>query len=172
MLNHSARSLLTLLIPVLQLKGNQEPKAKKSRRSQMVEPKEEASVSPSFRASRLDSSRAELHVLPAALRQDPEPEMEAVSSSQEIPVSLAPPQPEKLSVSTQTKKASGSSPRTLHRSTQTSSDGACQNMCHEKYTKVFNDVKEMMKADNKRETERVVREALEKVGPDRLGTPG
>eukprot|EP00066_Takifugu_rubripes_P026220 XP_011615486.1 PREDICTED: zinc finger MYND domain-containing protein 11 isoform X4 [Takifugu rubripes] len=122
---------------VRHLKGNQEPKAKKSRRSQMVEPKEEAS--------------------------DPEPEMEAVSSSQEIPVSLAPQQPEKLSVSTQTKKANGSSPRTLHRSTQTSSDGACQNMCHEKYTKVFNDVKEMMKADNKRETERVVREALEKL---------
>lgn len=89
--------------------------------------------------------------------------MEAVSSSQEIPVSSAPLPPEKLSVSTQTKKASGASPRTLHRGTQTSSDGACQNMCHEKYTKVFNDVKEMMKADNKRETERVVREALEKV---------
>lgn len=97
------------------------------------------------------------------LHQDPEPEMEAVSSSQEIPVSSAPQQPEKLSVSTQTKKANGGSPRTLHRGTQTSSDGACQNMCHEKYTKVFNDVKEMMKADNKRETERVVREALEKV---------
>ncbi|XP_038573201.1 zinc finger MYND domain-containing protein 11 isoform X3 [Micropterus salmoides] len=120
-----------------QLKGSQEPKAKKSRRSQMVEPKEEAS--------------------------DPEPEMEAVSSSQEIPVSSAPQQPEKLSVSTQTKKANGGSPRTLHRGTQTNSDGACQNMCHEKYTKVFNDVKEMMKADNKRETERVVREALEKL---------
>lgn len=89
--------------------------------------------------------------------------MEAVSSSQEIPISSAPQQPEKLSVSTQTKKASGGSPRTLHRGTQTNSDGACQNMCHEKYTKVFNDVKEMMKADNKRETERVVREALEKV---------
>lgn len=89
--------------------------------------------------------------------------MEAVSSSQEIPVSSAPQQPEKLSVSTQTKKASGGSPRTLHRGTQTSSEGACQNMCHEKYTKIFNDVKEMMKADNKRETERVVREALEKV---------
>ncbi|MEQ2214231.1 hypothetical protein XENOCAPTIV_025012, partial [Xenoophorus captivus] len=95
--------------------------------------------------------------------QEPEPEMEAVSSSQEIPVSSAPQQPEKLSVSTQTKKASGGSPRMLHRCTQTNSDGACQNMCHEKYTKVFNDVKEMMKADNKRETERVVREALEKV---------
>ncbi|KAE8290533.1 Zinc finger MYND domain-containing protein 11 [Larimichthys crocea] len=122
---------------VRHLKGSQEPKAKKSRRSQMVEPKEEAS--------------------------DPEPEMEAVSSSQEIPVSSAPQQPEKLSVSTQTKKANGGSPRTLHRGTQTSSDGACQNMCHEKYTKVFNDVKEMMKADNKRETERVVREALEKL---------
>ncbi|XP_030607235.1 zinc finger MYND domain-containing protein 11 isoform X2 [Archocentrus centrarchus] len=120
-----------------QLKGSQEPKAKKSRRSHLVEPKEEVS--------------------------DPEPEMEAVSSSQEIPVSSAPQQPEKLSVSTQTKKASGGSPRTLHRGTQTNTDGACQNMCHEKYTKVFNDVKEMMKADNKRETERVVREALEKL---------
>uniref|UniRef100_A0A3B4HDD8 Zinc finger MYND-type containing 11 n=1 Tax=Pundamilia nyererei TaxID=303518 RepID=A0A3B4HDD8_9CICH len=118
-----------------QLKSSQEPKAKKSRRSHTVEPKEE----------------------------DPEPEMEAVSSSQEIPVSSAPQQPEKLSVSTQTKKANGGSPRTLHRGTQTNSDGACQNMCHEKYTKVFNDVKEMMKADNKRETERVVREALEKL---------
>ncbi|KAM7379784.1 hypothetical protein PAMP_005311 [Pampus punctatissimus] len=122
---------------VRHLKGSQEPKAKKSRRTQMVELKEEAS--------------------------DPEPEMEAVSSSQEIPVSSAPQQPEKLSVSTQTKKASGGSPRTLHRGTQTNTDGACQNMCHEKYTKVFNDVKEMMKADNKRETERVVREALEKL---------
>lgn len=89
--------------------------------------------------------------------------MEAVSSSQEIPVSSAPQPPEKLSVSTQTKKASSGSPRTLHRGTQTNSDGACQNMCHEKYTKVFNDVNEMMKADNKRETERAVREALEKV---------
>uniref|UniRef100_A0A8C6LIA5 Zinc finger MYND-type containing 11 n=1 Tax=Nothobranchius furzeri TaxID=105023 RepID=A0A8C6LIA5_NOTFU len=118
-----------------QMKISLEPKAKKSRRTQIVEPKEE----------------------------DPEPEMEAVSSSQEIPVSSALQQPEKLSVSTQTKKASGGSPRMLHRSTQTNSDGACQNMCHEKYTKVFNDVKEMMKADNKRETERVVREALEKL---------
>ncbi|KAM6948626.1 zinc finger MYND domain-containing protein 11 isoform 2-T2 [Aplochiton taeniatus] len=118
-----------------QLKGGQEPKVKKSRRSQMPEPKEE----------------------------EPEPEMEAVSSSQEIPVA-APPQPERLSVSTQTKKVLGSSPRTLHRGTQTSSDSStCQNQCHEKYTKIFNDVKEMMKADNKRETERVVREALEKL---------
>nr|XP_020481050.1 zinc finger MYND domain-containing protein 11 isoform X1 [Monopterus albus]XP_020481051.1 zinc finger MYND domain-containing protein 11 isoform X1 [Monopterus albus] len=122
---------------VRHLKSSQEPKAKKSRRTPSVEPKEEVG--------------------------EPEPEMEAVSSSQEIPVSSAPQQPEKLSVSTQTKKASGGSPRTLHRGTQTSSDGACQNMCHEKYTKVFNDVKEMMKADNKRETERVVREALEKL---------
>ncbi|KAM9789652.1 zinc finger MYND domain-containing protein 11 [Neosynchiropus ocellatus] len=122
---------------VRHLKGAHEPKAKKSRRTPQVELKEEAS--------------------------DPEPEMEAVSSSQEIPVSSAPPQPEKLSVSTQTKKASGSTPRTLHRGTQTNTDGACQNMCHEKYTKVFNDVKEMMKADHKRETERVVREALEKL---------
>uniref|UniRef100_A0A674ERS0 Zinc finger, MYND-type containing 11 n=1 Tax=Salmo trutta TaxID=8032 RepID=A0A674ERS0_SALTR len=119
-----------------QVKHVQEPKAKKSRRSQAPEPKEEAA--------------------------DPEPEMEAVSSSQEIPVTT-PHQPEKLSVSTQTKKASATSPRSLHRSTQTTSDGACQNMCHEKYTKIFNDVKDMMKADNKRETERMVREALEKL---------
>uniref|UniRef100_A0A6Q2ZGH8 Zinc finger, MYND-type containing 11 n=1 Tax=Esox lucius TaxID=8010 RepID=A0A6Q2ZGH8_ESOLU len=97
-----------------------------------------------------------------ALPLEPEHEVEAVSSSQEIPVTTQH-QPEKLSVSTQTKKASAASPRTLHRSTQTASDGACQNMCHEKYTKIFNDVKEMMKADNKRETERVVREALEKL---------
>lgn len=33
---------------MFQLKGSQEPKAKKSRRSQMVEPKEEASVSETF----------------------------------------------------------------------------------------------------------------------------
>jgi len=99
--------------------------------------------------------------------------MEAVSSSQqEVPVSsCAPPAPECLSVSTQTRKGSGgpggggaAAPRTLHRGTQTANDGACHNLCHEKYTKIFTDVKEMMKADNKRETERVVREALEKVG--------
>lgn len=41
---------------VFQLKGNQEPKAKKSRRSQMVEPKEEASVSSTLPVSRLYSS--------------------------------------------------------------------------------------------------------------------
>uniref|UniRef100_M3ZWM1 Zinc finger, MYND-type containing 11 n=1 Tax=Xiphophorus maculatus TaxID=8083 RepID=M3ZWM1_XIPMA len=117
------------------LKSSQEPKAKKSRRTLIVEPKEE----------------------------EPEPEMEAVSSSQEIPVLSAPPPPEKLSVSTQTKKASGGSPRMLHRGTQTNSEGPCHNMCHEKYSKVFGEVKEMMKADNKRETERVVREALEKL---------
>ncbi|KAM6989425.1 zinc finger MYND domain-containing protein 11 isoform 2-T2 [Tautogolabrus adspersus] len=141
---------------VRHLKGSQEPKAKKSRRSQMVEPKEEASLV-------LESHVTQSCPPPLPNHQDPEPEMEAVSSSQEIPVSSAPQQPEKLSVSTQTKKANGGSPRTLHRGTQTNSDGACQNMCHEKYTKVFNDVKEMMKADNKRETERVVREALEKL---------
>ncbi|XP_059914714.1 zinc finger MYND domain-containing protein 11 isoform X1 [Gadus macrocephalus] len=126
------------------LKGCQEPKAKKSRRSQAVEPKEE----------------------PA----DPEPEMEAVSSSQqEVPASscVAPP-PERLSVSTQTRRGPGgpggaAPPRTLQRGTQTANDGACHNLCHEKYTKIFTDVKEMMKADNKRETERVVREALEKL---------
>lgn len=77
------------------------------------------------------------------------------------------PQPiEKVSVSTQTKKLSASSPRMLHRSTQTASDGVCQSMCHDKYTKIFNDFKDRMKSDHKRETERVVREALEKVrGP-------
>lgn len=74
------------------------------------------------------------------------------------------PQPiEKVSVSTQTKKLSASSPKVLHRSTQTSNDGVCQNMCHDKYTKIFNDFKDRMKADHKRETERVVREAVEKV---------
>ncbi|XP_059518810.1 zinc finger MYND domain-containing protein 11 isoform X24 [Myotis daubentonii] len=92
---------------------------------------------------------------------EPEPETEAVSSSQEIPTL---PQPiEKVSVSTQTKKLSASSPRMLHRSTQTTSDGVCQSMCHDKYTKIFNDFKDRMKSDHKRETERVVREALEKL---------
>ena len=76
------------------------------------------------------------------------------------------PQPiEKVSVSTQTKKLSASSPRMLHRSTQTTGDGVCQSMCHDKYTKIFNDFKDRMKSDHKRETERVVREALEKVKP-------
>ncbi|KFO18506.1 Zinc finger MYND domain-containing protein 11 [Fukomys damarensis] len=116
-----------------QLKVTQEPRAKKGRRNQSVEPKKE----------------------------EPEPETEAVSSSQEIPTM---PQPiEKVSVSTQTKKLSASSPRMLHRSTQTASDGVCQSMCHDKYTKIFNDFKDRMKSDHKRETERVVREALEKL---------
>uniref|UniRef100_A0AAY5E7K7 PWWP domain-containing protein n=1 Tax=Electrophorus electricus TaxID=8005 RepID=A0AAY5E7K7_ELEEL len=124
-----------------QSKGNQEPKAKKSRRSQALEPKEE----------------------------EPELEMEAVSSSQEIPTA-APHQPERMSVSTQTKKSVSASssgpsppPRMLHRGTQTSNEGSCQNMCHDKYTKIFSDVKEMMKAENKRETERVLKEALDKL---------
>uniref|UniRef100_A0A8D2DAW3 Zinc finger MYND-type containing 11 n=1 Tax=Sciurus vulgaris TaxID=55149 RepID=A0A8D2DAW3_SCIVU len=116
-----------------QLKVTQEPRAKKGRRNQSVEPKKE----------------------------EPEPETEAVSSSQEIPTM---PQPiERVSVSTQTKKLSASSPRMLHRSTQTTSDGVCQSMCHDKYTKIFNDFKDRMKSDHKRETERVVREALEKL---------
>ncbi|XP_078185563.1 zinc finger MYND domain-containing protein 11 isoform X8 [Callithrix jacchus] len=116
-----------------QLKVTQEPRAKKGRRNQSVEPKKE----------------------------EPEPETEAVSSSQEIPTM---PQPiEKVSVSTQTKKLSASSPRMLHRSTQTNNDGVCQSMCHDKYTKIFNDFKDRMKSDHKRETERVVREALEKL---------
>ncbi|XP_006874489.1 PREDICTED: zinc finger MYND domain-containing protein 11-like isoform X4 [Chrysochloris asiatica] len=116
-----------------QLKVTQEPRAKKGRRNQSVEPKKE----------------------------EPEPETEAVSSSQEIPTM---PQPiEKVSVSTQTKKLSASSPRMLHRSTQTTNDGVCQSMCHDKYTKIFNDFKDRMKSDHKRETERVVREALEKL---------
>ncbi|KAA0704651.1 Zinc finger MYND domain-containing protein 11 [Triplophysa tibetana] len=127
-----------------QSKGNQEPKAKKSRRSQVPEPKEE----------------------------QPEPEMEAVSSSQEIPTAV-PHQPERMSVSTQTKKSCSSSssssssssptPRMLHKGTQTVNEGNCQNMCHDKYTKIFGDVKEMMKAENKRETERVLKEALDKL---------
>lgn len=92
--------------------------------------------------------------------------MEAVSSSQEIPTA-APHQPERMSVSTQTKKSPSSSsspaPRMLHRATQTLNEGSCQNMCHDKYTKIFSEVKEMMKAENKRETERVLKEALDKV---------
>lgn len=119
-----------------QLKVTQEPRAKKGRRNQSVEPKKE----------------------------EPEPETEAVSSSQEIPTM---PQPiEKVSISTQTKKLSASSPKMLHRSTQTNHDGVCQNMCHDKYTKIFSDFKERIKADHKRETERVVREALEKLRTD------
>ncbi|XP_029444384.1 zinc finger MYND domain-containing protein 11 isoform X4 [Rhinatrema bivittatum] len=116
-----------------QQKVTQEPRAKKGRRTQNVEPKKE----------------------------EPEPETEAVSSSQEIPT--LPPPIEKISVSTQTKKQSASSPRMQHRSTQTNNDGVCQNMCHDKYTKIFNDFKERMKADHKRDTERVVREAIEKL---------
>lgn len=107
-------------------------------------------------------------------QQEPEPEVEAVSSSQEIPTA-APHQPERMSVSTQTKKSPSSSsssspaPRMLHRATQTLNEGSCQNMCHDKYTKIFSDVKEMMKAENKRETERVLKEALDKV---RFSTDG
>ncbi|XP_032602500.1 zinc finger MYND domain-containing protein 11 isoform X1 [Taeniopygia guttata] len=116
-----------------QLKVTQEPRAKKGRRNQSMELKKE----------------------------EPEPETEAVSSSQEIPTM---PQPiEKVSVATQTKKLSASSPKMVPRSTQTSNDGVCQNMCHDKYTKIFNDFKDRMKADHKRETERVVREAVEKL---------
>uniref|UniRef100_A0A8C1MLA3 Zinc finger, MYND-type containing 11 n=1 Tax=Cyprinus carpio TaxID=7962 RepID=A0A8C1MLA3_CYPCA len=101
-------------------------------------------------------------------RFEPEPEMEAVSSSQEIPTAV-PHQPERTSVSTQTKKSGSSlsssspAPRMVHRGTQTLNEGSCQNMCHDKYTKIFNDVKEMMKAENKRETERVLKEALDKL---------
>ncbi|XP_044771496.1 zinc finger MYND domain-containing protein 11 isoform X7 [Neomonachus schauinslandi] len=104
---------------------------------------------------------AESSISSTSNEQEPEPETEAVSSSQEIPTM---PQPiEKVSVSTQTKKLSASSPRMLHRSTQTTGDGVCQSMCHDKYTKIFNDFKDRMKSDHKRETERVVREALEKL---------
>ncbi|KAG8573469.1 hypothetical protein GDO81_012420 [Engystomops pustulosus] len=116
-------------------KATQEPRAKKGRRNQNVEPKKED--------------------------PEPEPETEAVSSSQEVP-SLPPPV-EKVSVCTQTKKQSASSPRMSHRSTQTNSDSACQNMCHDKYSKIFNDFKERMSTDNKRETEKAVREAMDKL---------
>nr|XP_056713262.1 zinc finger MYND domain-containing protein 11 isoform X7 [Euleptes europaea] len=134
-----------------QLKVTQEPRAKKGRRNQSVEPKKEVRNSMTFGT----------HV---PLNEEPEPETEAVSSSQEIPTM---PQPvEKVSVSTQTKKLSASSPKMLHRSTQTNNDGVCQNMCHDKYTKIFSDFKERIKADHKRETERVVREALEKLRTD------
>ncbi|XP_028715362.1 zinc finger MYND domain-containing protein 11 isoform X2 [Peromyscus leucopus] len=172
-----------------QLKVTQEPRAKKGRRNQSVEPKKEVSCPPhsvqvavergksltvrsrqssnvrQVKAQSPDSCRCGLlldqHTSAQSPSPEPEPETEAVSSSQEIPTM---PQPiEKVSVSTQTKKLSASSPRMLHRSTQTSSDGICQSMCHDKYTKIFNDFKDRMKSDHKRETERVVREALEKL---------
>uniref|UniRef100_A0A671S546 Zinc finger MYND domain-containing protein 11-like n=1 Tax=Sinocyclocheilus anshuiensis TaxID=1608454 RepID=A0A671S546_9TELE len=139
-----------------QSKGNQEPKAKKSRRSQVAEPKEEV----------CNSSRHLYHLL--LFYQEPEPEMEAVSSSQEIPTAV-PHQPERMSVSTQTKKSgspsssSSPAPRMVHRGTQTVNEACCQSMCHDKYTKIFSDVKDMMKAENKRETERVLKEALDKL---------
>ncbi|XP_045321228.1 zinc finger MYND domain-containing protein 11 isoform X7 [Leopardus geoffroyi] len=159
-----------------QLKVTQEPRAKKGRRNQSVEPKKEVSgppcsvqvalqqeVSPKLWSRRLAPTYGTCEkALPSDnVNQEPEPETEAVSSSQEIPTM---PQPiEKVSVSTQTKKLSASSPRMLHRSTQTTGDGVCQSMCHDKYTKIFNDFKDRMKSDHKRETERVVREALEKL---------
>ncbi|XP_059119402.1 zinc finger MYND domain-containing protein 11 isoform X3 [Peromyscus eremicus] len=173
-----------------QLKVTQEPRAKKGRRNQSVEPKKEVSCPPhsvqvavergksltvrsrqssnvrQVKAQSPDSCRCGLLLDQHTSAQsppspEPEPETEAVSSSQEIPTM---PQPiEKVSVSTQTKKLSASSPRMLHRSTQTTSDGVCQSMCHDKYTKIFNDFKDRMKSDHKRETERVVREALEKL---------
>ncbi|XP_007648188.1 zinc finger MYND domain-containing protein 11 isoform X5 [Cricetulus griseus] len=172
-----------------QLKVTQEPRAKKGRRNQSVEPKKEVSCPPhsvqvamergkslkvrsrqssnvrQVKAQSPDSCRCGLlldqHTSAQSPSPEPEPETEAVSSSQEIPTM---PQPiEKVSVSTQTKKLSASSPRMLHRSTQTTTDGVCQSMCHDKYTKIFNDFKDRMKSDHKRETERVVREALEKL---------
>ncbi|CAO2595198.1 Zinc finger MYND domain-containing protein 11 [Lemmus lemmus] len=171
-----------------QLKVTQEPRAKKGRRNQSVEPKKEVSCPPhsvqvaiergkslkvrsrqssnvrQVKAQSPDSCRCgvlDQHTGAQSPSPEPEPETEAVSSSQEIPTM---PQPiEKVSVSTQTKKLSASSPRMLHRSTQTTSDGVCQSMCHDKYTKIFNDFKDRMKSDHKRETERVVREALEKL---------
>uniref|UniRef100_A0A8C5R098 Zinc finger MYND-type containing 11 n=1 Tax=Leptobrachium leishanense TaxID=445787 RepID=A0A8C5R098_9ANUR len=115
-------------------KATQEPRAKKGRRNQSVEPKKEP---------------------------EPEPETEAVSSSQEIP--SGPPPVEKVSVCTQTKKQSASSPRTVHRSTQTNNDAVCQNMCHDKYSKILNEYKERVSTDNKRETERVVQESLDEL---------
>ncbi|XP_073486019.1 zinc finger MYND domain-containing protein 11 isoform X3 [Aquarana catesbeiana] len=115
--------------------ATQEPRAKKGRRTQNVEAKKEES--------------------------EPEPETEAVSSSQEIP--SMPPPAEKVSVYTQTKKQSASSPRMSHRSTQTNNDGGCQNMCHDKYSKIFNEFKERMSTDNKRDTEKAVQEALEEL---------
>ncbi|XP_036043271.1 zinc finger MYND domain-containing protein 11 isoform X5 [Onychomys torridus] len=172
-----------------QLKVTQEPRAKKGRRNQSVEPKKEVSCPPhsvqvavergksltvrSRQSSNVRQVKArspdscpcglllDQHTSAQSPSPEPEPETEAVSSSQEIPTM---PQPiEKVSVSTQTKKLSASSPRMLHRSTQTTSDGVCQSMCHDKYTKIFNDFKDRMKSDHKRETERVVREALEKL---------
>lgn len=96
-------------------------------------------------------------------KEEPEPEMEAVSFRQEIPTM---PQPvDRVSVSTQTRKLNASSPGMLHlhQSTQMMSNGVCQSMCHDKYTKNFNDFKDRMKSEHKRETERVVCQELEKL---------
>uniref|UniRef100_A0A671PN22 Zinc finger MYND domain-containing protein 11-like n=1 Tax=Sinocyclocheilus anshuiensis TaxID=1608454 RepID=A0A671PN22_9TELE len=144
-------------------KGKQEDKQEEAESSiSSTSNDRKATKSPKLKGS----SRHLYHLL--LLYQEPEPEMEAVSSSQEIPTAV-PHQPERTSVSTQTKKSgspsssSSPAPRMVHRGTQTLNEGSCQNMCHDKYTKIFSDVKEMMKAENKRETERVLKEALDKL---------
>uniref|UniRef100_A0A671PPA0 Zinc finger MYND domain-containing protein 11-like n=1 Tax=Sinocyclocheilus anshuiensis TaxID=1608454 RepID=A0A671PPA0_9TELE len=154
-------------------KGKLEEKHDRSDRHERQEDKQEEAESSISSTSNEQvsilvpqSSRHLYHLL--LLYQEPEPEMEAVSSSQEIPTAV-PHQPERTSVSTQTKKSgspsssSSPAPRMVHRGTQTLNEGSCQNMCHDKYTKIFSDVKEMMKAENKRETERVLKEALDKL---------
>uniref|UniRef100_A0A672MG02 Zinc finger MYND domain-containing protein 11-like n=1 Tax=Sinocyclocheilus grahami TaxID=75366 RepID=A0A672MG02_SINGR len=147
-------------------KGKLEEKHDRSDRHERQEDKQEEAES-----SISSTSNEQVTAVPKSpspkKRFEPEPEMEAVSSSQEIPTAV-PHQPERMSVSTQTKKSgspssSSPAPRMVHRGTQTLNEGNCQNMCHDKYTKIFSDVKDMMKAENKRETERVLKEALDKL---------
>ncbi|XP_061432705.1 zinc finger MYND domain-containing protein 11 isoform X13 [Lethenteron reissneri] len=112
--------------------------------------------------AKYDSNCKERPCAPRQKCEEAEVEMECVSSSQEVP--QAAPPIERLSVGTQTRRAGSSGgTKTLHRGTQTSSDSPCHNMCHEKYSKIFNEFKERMEGDHKRDTERLVREALEKL---------
>ncbi|XP_075924281.1 zinc finger MYND domain-containing protein 11 isoform X12 [Petromyzon marinus] len=112
--------------------------------------------------AKYDSNCKERSCAPRQKCEEAEVEMECVSSSQEVP--QAAPPIERLSVGTQTRRAGSSGgTKTLHRGTQTSSDSPCHNMCHEKYSKIFNEFKERMEGDHKRDTERLVREALEKL---------
>uniref|UniRef100_A0A8C1U4R6 Zinc finger, MYND-type containing 11 n=1 Tax=Cyprinus carpio TaxID=7962 RepID=A0A8C1U4R6_CYPCA len=148
-------------------KGKQEERQEEAESSISSTSNEQATKSPKLRRAAVPKSPSPKKRF-VILYHEPEPEMEAVSSSQEIPTAV-PHQPERTSVSTQTKKSGSSlsssspAPRMVHRGTQTLNEGSCQNMCHDKYTKIFNDVKEMMKAENKRETERVLKEALDKL---------
>uniref|UniRef100_UPI00358E6AEE zinc finger MYND domain-containing protein 11 n=1 Tax=Myxine glutinosa TaxID=7769 RepID=UPI00358E6AEE len=94
-------------------------------------------------------------------------EVEAVSSSQEVPPSCSPvPALERLSVSTQTRRVVGNwsaGGRPVHRGTQTGGELPCQGACHDKYAKVFGEFKERMASERRREAECMVHEATEKL---------